>query len=100
MKNDIPDYKENLLKVSEEIKIRKNIGLINNNTERYINTFKKNFPNEYRFILDLNGQLPRKFINKQTKLIINIPVAGFKNQEKDNIKQTIRLLTEDNIWKS
>jgi len=100
MKNDILDYKEKLLKISEEMKIRENIGLMNNSMERYINALKINFPNEYKFILDLNNQLPSKFINRKTKLIINIPVAGFKNQEKDNIKQTIRLLAEDNIFKS
>jgi len=100
MKNDILDYREKLLKVSEEMKIRENMGLMNNSTERYINALKINFPNEYKFILNLNNQLPSEFINRQTKLIINIPVAGFKNQEKDNIKQTIRLLSEDNIFKS
>ncbi len=98
-KNIIPRYEENLTKVTEEIKIRKDRGLIANNSEEYINQLKNNFPKEYEFIVNLNTQLPKEFISKTTKLVINIPVAWFWNQENENIKQTIKLLSEDKLFK-
>lgn len=100
MEKYITNYKENLLKVSEEMKIRNNVRLIDNSPELYLTALENKFPNEYKFIDKLNKHLPIGFIDSETQLIITIPVAGFGNQEKDNIKQTIKLLSEDEWFKS
>ena len=98
MNKNTPNYKENLIKVSEEMKIRNDIGLTNNTNEDYLKILENKFPNEYEFISNLNKQLPKGFIDNTTQLVINIPVAWFQNQEKENIRRTIKLLTEQELF--